>query len=253
MSRNIDDCLSAREILSHVNGELRDDEKAEVDRHLDECRLCAGAIEGVAHLDSRRDYLASADSLLTRLRLRAASGAPAVGQSRARVWSARPYLALAATIVVVAGVTAYLARPGGGEALFRQHFEPYPSTQPTVRGAATEVASNALRLYESRNYRGALAGFEVAMKERPADPTARFYAGLCQLALGRSADAISSFEETRRIGGGDLEEPAEWYLALAYLRSHNIDEARSRLQRIAATGGFYADKARALLPALDRL
>ena len=253
MSRDIDTCLSAEEILSYVNGELGHDEKDEVDRHLDECRLCAGAIEGVAHLDSRRDYLASADSVLTRLRLRAASGAPAVRQSRAWVWSARSYLALAATAVVVAGLTGYLARPPGDEALFQQQFEPYPITHPTVRGAASEAASNALRLYETRDYTGALAGFEVAIKERPADRTARFYAGLCQLARGRTADAISSLEESRKPGGGELEEPAEWYLALAYLRSHNIDEARSRLRSIAAKGGFYADKARALLPVVDRL
>jgi tetratricopeptide (TPR) repeat protein len=253
MNRNPDECLSAQAIVAYANGELRDDVKAKVERHLDECRLCAGAIEGAAGLESRQDYLNSADTVLTRLRLRAASGAPAVRQSRSRVWSARPYLALAATVVVVAGLTAYLTRPEGGDALFQQHFEAYPSTQPVVRGAAPDAASHALFLYESRDYLGALAGFERALNERPNDPAARFYAGLCQLTLGRSADAISNLEETRKLGAGEFEGPAEWYLALAYLRSHNIGEARSRLQRIAAEGGFYADKARALLPALDRL
>jgi tetratricopeptide (TPR) repeat protein len=167
------------------------------------------------------------------------------------VWSARPYLALAATVVILAGLSAYLTRPGLGETLFQQHFEPYPSTQPVVRGAATDAASHALRLYESRDYRGALAGFEDALKERPSDPVLWFYAGLCQLALGRSADAIGSLEESRRLGAGELEGPAEWYLSLAYLLSRNRDEVRSRLTRIADAGGFYAGKARALLAALD--
>jgi tetratricopeptide (TPR) repeat protein len=252
MSRELDECLAPQTIVSYLNGSLRDDEKAEVDRHLDECRLCAGAVEGVTWLEARQEYLTSADSVLTRLRLRAASGAPSARQSPSRVWSARPYLALAATLVIFGGVTAYLTRAGGNEALFQQHFEPYPSTQPVVRGAATDTVSHALLLYESRDYRGALAAFEQVLKERPNDPAARFYAGLCQLVLGRSADAISNLEETRKLGAGELEGPAEWYLALGYLR-HDIGEARSRLQRIAAGGGFYADQARALLPALDRL
>jgi tetratricopeptide (TPR) repeat protein len=253
MNRDADECLSAQTIVSYANGELRDAEKAEVERHLDECRLCAGAMEGVVGLESRQDYLTSADSVRTRIRLRAAFEVPSVRQSPSRVWSALPYLALAATIVVVAGTTVYLTRPGGGEALFQQHFEPYPSTQPVVRGGATDAASHALSLYESRDYRGALAAFEEALKGRPDDAATRFYAGLCQLAAGRSSDAISTLEETRKLGAGEFERPAEWYLALAYLRSHNIGEARARLERIAAEGGFYADKARALLPALDRL
>jgi tetratricopeptide (TPR) repeat protein len=254
MSRDLDECLSPHTVVSYVNGDLREDEKADIERHLDECRLCAGAVEGVAQLEPRQDFLTSADSLRTRLRLRAASGSSSsVRQSPSRVWSARPYLALAATIVIVAGMTAYLLRSTTEEVLFQQHFEPYPRTRPVVRGATADAASDPVILYESRDYRGALGGFEKTLRERPNDPAARFYAGLCQLALDRSADAIGNLEETRRLGAGELDAPAEWYVALAYLRSRNLDEARSRLQRIAAAGGFYADKARALLSDLDRL
>jgi tetratricopeptide (TPR) repeat protein len=255
MSRDLDECLSPHTVVSYVNGDLRDDERADIERHLDECRLCAGAVEGVAQLEPRQDFLTSADSLRTRLRLRAASGlSSSVRQSPSRVWSARPYLALAATIVIVAGMTTtYLLRSTTEEALFQQHFEPYPSTQPVVRGAAADGASDPVILYESHDYRGALVGFEKTLRERPNDPAARFYAGLCQLALDRSTDAIRNLEETRRLGASELDAPAEWYVALAYLRSRNLDEAHSRLQRIAAAGGFYADKARALLSDLDRL
>jgi tetratricopeptide (TPR) repeat protein len=253
MKNDRDECLSGQKVVSYLSGELRDDEKAEVERHLDECRLCAGAVEGVAWLESREDYVRSANSVLTRLRLRAVNATPPVRPSRLRLRSARQYLALAAAVVVVAGMTAYLTRPGGGAALFQGSFEPYPSTQPTVRGAATYTSSNALALYESRDYRGALAGFEAGLKAQPNDATARFYAGLCRLALGRSAEAITDFEETRKLGAPEFDAPAEWYLALAHLRSENIAEARPRLKRIAEGGGFYAERARVLLAALDRL
>jgi len=253
MNRSLDECLSAQEIVSYLNGQLRDDERAEVERHVDECRLCAGAVEGVAPLESRQDYLGSAGSILTRLRLLSASAKPVARQSRSRVWPSRQYLALAAALVVVASLSVYLTRPGAGEALFQQYFEPYPSSQPIVRGAATDVRSNALILYESRDYRGALAAFADSLKDQPNDAMLRFYAGLCQLVLGRSTEAIGDLEETLKQGANEFQTPAEWYLALAHLRAHNIGKARSRLNRIAEGGGFYADKARALLRELDRL
>jgi tetratricopeptide (TPR) repeat protein len=253
MNRDPDDCLSAEEVVAYLNGELRGDEKTEVDRHLDECRLCAGAIEGVAWLEPRQDYLNSAGSIRTRLRLRNATGTPAARQSRAWVWSAQRYFALAATVVVVAGATVYLTRPDAGDALFQEYFEPYPSTQPIVRGASADVRSNALMLYESSDYRGALAAFEDSLKAQPDNATDRFYAGLCQLALGRGPEAVSHLESMRKVGGNELQAPAEWYLALAYLRSHNLGEARSQLKRIVDGRGFYAERARVLLDKLNRV
>src|SRR4029453_8809491 len=43
MKNDRDECLSGQKVVSYLSGELRDDEKAEVERHVDECRLCAGA------------------------------------------------------------------------------------------------------------------------------------------------------------------------------------------------------------------
>ena len=251
MNKTADKCLSAQEIVSYTNGDMAPGQRAEIDRHLEDCRLCAGAVDGVARLESKQDYLRSASSVLTRIRLRSAGAMPMAGQS-ARSWSARSYLAVAATIAVVAGLTAYLTRPGAGEALFQEYFEPYPSTQPIVRGADMNGRSPALVLYESRDYKGAIVAFEDGLKAEPNDAALRFYAGLCQLALGRSEDAIANLEQTRRLGVHELEAPAEWYLALAHLRSHNVGEARSRLNRILEGRGFYSNKARALLGELDR-
>jgi tetratricopeptide (TPR) repeat protein len=154
---------------------------------------------------------------------------------------------MAAAILVVTGTTVYLTRPSAGESLFQRYFEAYPSTQPVVRGSATDTSSDALALYESGDYRRALASFEESLTAHPDAARVHFYAGVCRLALGRNAEAIADLEQSRKLGAGELDAPAEWYLALAELRIRNIGEARSRLQRIVAGGGFYADRARALL------
>jgi len=249
-------CLAASEILSYLGEEMPEGRRAEVDRHLDECRLCGAAVEGVAGLEGREGFLRSTDALLARVRARTATAGSAAAAGRRAAPGFRPepqYLALAATVVLAAGAAVILTRPGPAEALFQRHFAPYPSTRPVVRGGSPNGGSNALALYEARDYRGALAGFDESLKHEPNDPVALFYAGVCRLALGRTQEATRDLEQVRRFGERDLQAPAAWYLALAHLRGHDLRAARSHLERIAETGGFYEEKARALLSELDHL
>jgi tetratricopeptide (TPR) repeat protein len=251
-------CLAAPEILAFLDGELAESRRTEIGRHLDDCRLCQAAIEGVAGLEWREGFLRSADSVRARVRARTATAVAAAAAARrpaSRFRYAPQYLTVAATVAVGVGVGLLLTRPGPGEALFRRSFEPYPSTRPVVRGdAATNASSsNALASYEAGDYRGALALFEDALRRDPDDPVARFYAGVSRLALGRTREAALDLERVLRVGDEELKAPAEWYLALAHLRGSDTAEARPHLERIAAARGFYQDKARSLLSELDRL
>jgi tetratricopeptide (TPR) repeat protein len=249
-------CLSSAEILAWLEGTSSPERKAEIDRHLEQCRLCEAATEGVANLEWREGFLRSADSLLERIRARtaaAATGAPPGRRRAVRLRPAPQFLALAATVVVGVGAAIVLTRPGPGEALFQRNFEPYPSTRPVVRGDRTAGSPGALALYEAGDYRGALAQLEESLRRDPNDPVARFYAGVCRLALGRTQEATLDLEQVMRLGGDDLRAPAEWYLALARLRANDPEGARAHLERIAASEGFYRERARALLPELNRL
>jgi tetratricopeptide (TPR) repeat protein len=125
--------------------------------------------------------------------------------------------------------------------------------RPVVRGGTTVSRSDALSLYEARDYRGALAAFEDRLLREPNDAVARFYAGLCRLALDQDREATLDLEQVLRMGDEELHAPAEWYLALTHLRGNDPAEARPHLERISRAGGFYQDKARALLSELDRL
>jgi len=249
-------CLTASEILISLDGELPEGRRIEVVRHLEECRLCEAAVEGVAGLQWREGFLRSTESILARVRAGTARGVTTGSAARGRASWFRPapqYLTLAATLVLGVGAAVYLTRPGPAETLFQRYFEPYPSTRPVVRGAATGGRPNALPLYEARDYEGALAAFEASLKREPNDPVALFYAGLSQLALGHARAATLDLEQVLRLEQNELQAPAGWYLALAHLRCHELAEARSRLTRVAEGGGFYQEKARALLSELDRL
>jgi len=249
-------CLSPPEVLAYLDRALPAGRKAEIDRHLDSCRLCEAALEGVAGLERREDYLQSTDTLLARVRARTATSAATLPDARRRRWRpphAAHLLALAATVVVAVGTVVVLTRPRPGEVLFLRSFEPYPSRTPVVRGDRPAGSLEALALYEAGDYRGALAGLEDRLRRDPDDPAARFYAGVCRLALGQPQEAALDLERVLRTGDEDLRAPAEWYLALAHLRANDLPGARARLAGVAAGEGFYRDRASALLSELDRL
>jgi tetratricopeptide (TPR) repeat protein len=253
-------CLSAPDVLRYLDGELPSGRKAELDQHLDECRLCEAAVEGVRGLEWREGFLKSTDSLRARIHARTATAVTAkagawrsAARFRSALRSAPQYLTLAAALVLGVAATIHLSRPGPEEALFQRHFEPYPSTRPVVRGASAGGPSTGLILYEEGDYRGALAALENDLKREPSDPVALFYAGLSRLALGQAREATLDLEQVRQLGENDLRAPAEWYLALAHLRSHDLAAARARLERMAESGGFYQEKARKVLAELQRL
>jgi tetratricopeptide (TPR) repeat protein len=256
MTDEIIPCLSASEVLACLEGTLPAARKAEIDRHLEECRLCAAAIEGVATLEWPEGFLRSTDALLARVRARTGTAVAAAAAARRRAPRFRhapQFLALAATVVVGVGSAIVLTRPKPAQALFQRSFEPYPSMRPVVRGDRTAGSPGALALYEAGDYRGALAGLEDSLRRDPNDPVARFYAGVCRLALGRTREATLDLEQVLRLGAEDLRAPAEWYLALVRLRANDPAGARAHLERIAASDGFYRDRAGALLLELDRL
>jgi tetratricopeptide (TPR) repeat protein len=257
MGEKQDSCLAAPEILAYLEGSLPAERQAEVDRHLLECRLCGGAVEGVDGIEWREGFLRSADSVRARVRARTAAAVTAATAARARARRFRPaprFLALAATLVLGAGTAVYLGRPGPGQALFNRYFEPYPSNRPVVRGSApADARSSALALYEAHDYSGALAAFEAGLRQEPGDAEVLFYAGLSRLAMGQAREAVRDLEQVRQRGDSELRAPAAWYLALAHLRGRDLAAARSQLAQVVEGGGFYRDRAQALLSDLDRL
>lgn len=246
-------CLAEQEILDYLDGGLPERQRTEIESHLDQCRLCGGAVEGVAGLEWREGFRRSAEAVRARARARTAGVAAAARQREARRFRPRPqYLALAATVVVASGAGVILSRPGPAEPLLQRYFEPYPSTRPVLRGGPAEGASRGLALYEARDYRGALAAFDEVLRHSPDDAEVLFYSGLCRLALGQAPEAAADLERVLSLGGGELRAPAAWYLALAVLAGPDPASARPHLERIAGTEGFYRERAREILSELDR-
>ena len=257
MSDEHDPCLTASEILAYLDGELPEGRKAEVDRHLDGCRLCEAAVEGVAGLEWREGFL-------TEQRRVAEPGSGPHGDGGDGRRGGAPGCA---AVPVRAAVPDAGGDPGPrrGRRDRPDPARPRRGPVPTELRAVPQHAAHRPRRLDRRRVRraGPLRGPRLPRSPRRARGPPRARAERrCGPVLRRSLPARpgrgparrhSTWSQVLRLGDEELQAPAEWYLALAHLRGPHPTEARHDLERIAGAGGFYRHKARALLAELDRL
>ena len=119
------------------------------------------------------------------------------------------------------------------EKLFTQNFEPYRNIiQPIVRGESSNtIEYRAFLAYENNDYHKAINLFNSVNNQ---DATyVSFYKAMCYLSLDKTTEAInllepiilsSNLEEKDK----QLSEKADWYLALAYLKTGENKKAVSK-------------------------
>ena len=113
MNSKEDRCLAAPEILRYLDGEVPEGRRAEIEGHLDECRLCGAAVEAVAGLEWREGFLRSTERVQARVRARVGAAVRGNAVARRPATRFRPapqYLTLAATLVLGLGAAVYLTR-----------------------------------------------------------------------------------------------------------------------------------------------
>jgi len=108
-----------------------------------------------------------------------------------------------------------------------------------------EDLTRAFESYAKNDYAEAARRFRAAAVRFPQSPTVHFYLGVSGLFLQHDAEAVSALETAERFAIADtpLRRQIEWYLALAYRRTNQIEQARVRLGMLCATRNEFAGRA----------
>ena len=169
-------------------------------------------------------------------------------------------IAAAISFLAIVGL-AYLLWPASEASLMATYYEPYPlylntrsadaapdSGEASVRSEQLEAASVQ---YQSGNYAAALPAFQALINSTDQNAPYHFYAGICQLELGRPLEAAIHLEAAAARQDAQFTQPATWYLALAYLQQGKKSDARAVLEKVARAEGDYSQPAGQLLKELD--
>jgi len=119
--------------------------------------------------------------------------------------------------------------------LFAENFKPYKddSLEPSRRGNAQPSAIEQFQmLYWDNKHREALVAFEALNAADKNNDNFLFLKANCLLVTGQSDEAAVLLEQIIRNDRTRFMAEARWYLALSYLKSGKIKEAKNLLRTI---------------------
>lgn len=109
----------------------------------------------------------------------------------------------------------------------------------------TDHMTDALGHFDRGEHKAALEALQVVLRQRPDDLNALFYSGLCCYNLGLFNKATTLFQRAAHHRIESFDEEAYWFHALSVERAQGGAAAALLFERIAAQGGFYAERAKA--------
>jgi tetratricopeptide (TPR) repeat protein len=109
---------------------------------------------------------------------------------------------------------------------------------PDLRGGGLASAfEHAMSAYERDDFTTAADQLEVVTRLESDHAQAHFYRGVSLLLLGRNGDAVSCLRQAVELTAGTQREASRYYLALAYLRNSQMQEALTELDAVIQMNG----------------
>lgn len=164
----------------------------------------------------------------------------------------KPLIAVAAIVLITFSLT-YLWNPSLNEDdLFATYFQPAKNVSaPIIRSENKETKQDkAFIAYGELNYNQASILFEEAYLDSQ-NSELLFYEGNALLASNKPEKAILKFNEHLKLKDS-LSNRTHWYLALAYLKIKNIENAKQELNALINSGeNFKIEDSKSLLKKLE--
>jgi hypothetical protein len=133
--------------------------------------------------------------------------------------------------------------PGGVDARYADRDQQRQARGSEQHMLYTAYLDEAMAHFARTHHKEALAELRFLLTQYPDDVNALFYAGLCAYNLGLNDRARSFLHRTATHPVDAFDEEATWYHALTLQRAGERQAAQEAFARIAAGGGFYAERA----------
>jgi len=164
----------------------------------------------------------------------------------------------AASMILFIGVASVYYMLGNksytNEEVFMNYYKPY-SIVINTRSAETtdndQVLVQALKSYESKDYRAALSLFQSILDKDSTNLTSNFYSGISNIQVKEYPKANKNFTRVLDHKNNLFIEQSEWYLGFCYLMTDEREKAKVTFNSIAEGNSFYRTKAKEILNKLE--
>jgi len=248
-------CLSPKDITAYLEKNISEEERFEIEHHMQSCSLCEAAMEGYATTNStvpkpdletlkshRNNQQKNAESNQDKT---AVSGAKVVSLKRNFNWLAA---ASVAGLLLFAGWWFTQSETD----LFAAFHESYDKALLATRSSRdidNPDLTAAMDAYNNRQFAESIPLFEKAKEKDPENSNIALYAGMAALENSDHAKASLWLSEAR------INQPASygtatWYLAMTHLAERDYAGCRNMLKQLSANDSPYYEKAQQLLKKL---
>lgn len=225
-------------------------EEREGTEPLDE--LDAKAMEGYQYLDSDPEVA------LNKLDKRFDNWLSEKEVSRGKVTRTTTLLMVqrvAAVVLLLLIPAIFIFKPNPTTKLVDRYLEIPRSTYFMInRGENTPAETDihhAFALYEKGEYRAAAAAIDALKSSHPDKKDLKFYQAMSLLAVGEVDSSIDLLLQCSQDDFQDLKQRSPWFLAMAYLKKGDQENAGIWLKQAIAMDSLHAQSARKILDQLQ--
>lgn len=176
-----------------------------------------------------------------------------LGRERSR--SLFIWLSAAAAIFVLYWAGWHFLNPAtiNAETIFAETYSPYLEDFGSRGSNSTKNYLQAVTSYEAKNYADAIPLLENILKVEPQNSEVELILGDCLLSINKTEEAIEHFNAVIARKTSLYNDPAQWFLALSYLKQNKIEACQKTLQTlIQDPQADYYKEAKALLAKIQR-
>lgn len=172
-------------------------------------------------------------------------------KTKSIVW----YAAAAAVTILIIGTGIFFALQSGNNSpdrLYAEYKIPYEVSgiQRSGKNNGEDLYLTALALFEQKDYNASIANFDKLIAQGNAKSSVYYYKGLALLETDNAKEAVKNLQKTAADSQSELQQEAEWFLGLAYLKAGDVQNAKKQFTHIEEHYPYYKEKAGEILKKL---
>ena len=237
--------LSTEEIIAFHDNTVNSAERQQIEAHLEHCEVCCELLQAAEALEGVR---IQEESLKT-------SSSASEFFHRVMEWLVhRPFYPIAATVGVVLFIILFLNEQKMDVYSNLVEIAPAPYISSELRGekSAQELFNQGMSFYLANDFQSALPFLERAAARHPENAQYRFFLGVTLLLNQKYEAGIKQLRQASVLASAYRDE-AYWYVAQAYLKLNQPEQAKELLRMLESTPGAYANQAANLLQKLGHV
>ena len=136
------------------------------------------------------------------------------------------------------------------DAIYAAYYKPLTNPDATIRGE--NIASDetkAIQAYEKEDYFAAVNYYQKLVTEHPANVKDNLFYGISLLSTNQPEKAIDILDNIQT--SVEFHFDIQWYLALAYIKNKQIQDAQICLKELTKEDNYYQTQAQEILNKLN--